>query len=1120
MELWYQQHSYLTSPAAVQAVESTIDVAAAAGYTGVVLWDSSINVVNQPFWSSNLTYLEQVITYAKSKGMKIMPSVFPYGYSNDILNQNPNWAEAQRVTGTQFQVSADGAQLNLINSFPGLQNASFESGQTAWFSYGDPDVSVDTTVAHTGSNSARIAQGPGSNNARLFQQFSVVPWRQYHLRLWIKTQNLTFSSGFAVYVMDSSDWNAQRLNGYISMSGAANVNQDWTAYDFTINSQSSTSLSLLMGEWGGSVGTLWVDDVVFEETDLVYVVRRDGTPLKMYDPANSSTVFQEGTDFNSISDPEVAPGGFTDKYHTPPVVTLPSGTRLRPGQIVAIDSYAVVPIYGNQVGMCLTDAGLQQYLQANINSVVSLFGSGNPMMFGYDEMRHLNSCATCRAKNMTAGQLLAWSVGQSMSMLNNVSPGTPVYFWNDMFDPNMNAHNDYYYVEGDLTGSWLGLPANATIMNWNLGNLQTSLKFFAGLTPQQTNAFHQVISGFYDPADNNGSNAAVAELQQASGIPGVVGMMYTTWTDNYGQLTSFAAGATQGWPAYLASVGLTLTSTNGTITGTVSNSAGMRVTGAQVLLMLSGGTPVSVTTGSDGSFLISKLSPGNYSMTVTATGYAAAQSTITITAGVVNTLALTLIPSSFSPIRINAGGGAYTDSSGHAWTADTAFVNGATYAGSAPISNTPDPALYQTERYSEGVPLEYKFAVPNGSYNVTLKFAEIYFTSPGQRVFNIVINGATVLPNLDIYAAAGGSNIANDQTFVASVSSNVLDIQLVPVVQNPKVSAIQIVLASGAAATGSIAGTISSASGTPVPGATISWSGGSATAMADGSYVLSAVPSGTVNITVTASGYQNATQSVAVNANSTATQNFVLQPVAGTISGIITSGGTPVSGATVSCSCGSATTTANGGYALSNVPAGTVSITASAPGYQSAKQNVTVLANSMVTQNFALMPISGTISGKVTNSVGAAISGATVSYSGGSIITATDGSFTFSNVPAGTVTIAVSAANFAGSSQITTVSPGAITTANFILRPLTGSISGTVTAASGKAVAGATVRISGGVVLTSVTITTDAKGHYQSGVVPVGNYQITVVKGGFTSQTKATTVTANTVTAVDFNVTK
>jgi hypothetical protein len=211
---------------------------------------------------------------------------------------------------------------------------------------------------------------------------------------------------------------------------------------------------------------------------------------------------------------------------------------------------------------------------------------------------------------------------------------------------------------------------------------------------------------------------------------------------------------------------------------------------------------------------------------------------------------------------------------------------------------------------------------------------------------------------------------------------------------------------------------------------------------------------------------------------------------------------------------------ANGSYVLSNIQAGTVSMTVSAPGYQSVNQNVTVVANSTVTQNFALTPTPGTVSGRATNSVGAAIPSAIVSYTGGSILTATDGGFTLSNVPAGTVTITVSAANFASSSQTTTVSPGAMTTVNFILPPLTGSISGAVTAASGKAVASATVMISGGVVLTTVTTTTDANGHYQSGVVPVGSYQITVVKGAYTPQAKATAVSANTVATVNFNLTK
>ena len=48
---------------------------------------------------------------------------------------------------------------------------------------------------------------------------------------------------------------------------------------------------------------------------------------------------------------------------------------------------------------------------------------------------------------------------------------------------------------------------------------------------------------------------------------------------------------------------------------------------------------------------------------------------------------------------------------------------------------------------------------PGGSYNVRLDFAEIFFASPGQRVFNVAINGAAVLKNFDIVATTGGIDL-------------------------------------------------------------------------------------------------------------------------------------------------------------------------------------------------------------------------------------------------------------------------------------------------------------------------------------------------------------------------
>jgi hypothetical protein len=142
-------------------------------------------------------------------------------------------------------------------------------------------------------------------------------------------------------------------------------------------------------------------------------------------------------------------------------------------------------------------------------------------------------------------------------------------------------------------------------------------------------------------------------------------------------------------------------------------------------------------------------------------------------------------------LRVNAGGGAYTDSQGNVWSIDTGYSGGSGYTTTRAISNTTTPALYQTERWNPGL-LRYQFSVPAGSYNVTLKFAEIYFSSTGMRKFNVSINGQSVLSNFDIVAAAGGALRAIDRQFSVSALNGVITIDFIPVVENPKISAIEI----------------------------------------------------------------------------------------------------------------------------------------------------------------------------------------------------------------------------------------------------------------------------------------------------------------------------------------
>ena len=146
----------------------------------------------------------------------------------------------------------------------------------------------------------------------------------------------------------------------------------------------------------------------------------------------------------------------------------------------------------------------------------------------------------------------------------------------------------------------------------------------------------------------------------------------------------------------------------------------------------------------------------------------------------------------FTPIRVNAGGSAYTDSLGQVWSADTGYLGGVTYAVPASIQGTSDPALYQTLRYSAQ---QYQFSVPAGSYNVKLKFAETYYGSPGKRVFNVALNSTTVLQSFDPVAAAGASFTAVDRSFPVNSSGQIL-IQFSPLIDNPILNAIEITSAT------------------------------------------------------------------------------------------------------------------------------------------------------------------------------------------------------------------------------------------------------------------------------------------------------------------------------------
>jgi hypothetical protein len=152
-------------------------------------------------------------------------------------------------------------------------------------------------------------------------------------------------------------------------------------------------------------------------------------------------------------------------------------------------------------------------------------------------------------------------------------------------------------------------------------------------------------------------------------------------------------------------------------------------------------------------------------------------------------------------LDINAGGGAVDN-----WVADEDFSGGTATSTSAAINTShvanPAPqAVYQTNRFGN-----FTYTIPGftagAKYIVDLHFAETFWTAPGQRLFNVLINGNQVLTNYDIFASAGGEFIATVESFaVTADATGTITIQFVPgAADNPQVNGIEIGVGTAAAA--------------------------------------------------------------------------------------------------------------------------------------------------------------------------------------------------------------------------------------------------------------------------------------------------------------------------------
>ena len=496
-QLWIYYPTNLLVDQNIDKLKEIWGRAAAAGYTHVLLADSKFSrlAAMDKRYFANVERTKQIAADLK---LTIVPAVFQIGYSNDLLSNDPNLAEGLPVKDALFIVKDNAARLK----------ADPEVAFRAKFDFADEGVKVDT-AHHTATVANHTA------NARMNQKLAVTPYRHYHVSVQVKTENYTGHPEIKALCADGVSLNWTNLH--------VKPTQDWTTAHVTFNSLNHNEITLYLGVWGGAKGKLEWKDWRIEEVGLLNVLRRPGAPLSVRWGEKSLV---EGRDFDPIKDPRMGtipwPGGYEVFHESPAIRTkgLADGTQLR------VSWYHPHVIYDEQMPCCLAEPKVNEILTDQARRMRELFGATGYMM-SHDEIRVCNQDESCLKTGKTPGQLLA----DNARFCTHLLDGATVYAWNDMFDPFHNAvKGPYYLVNGPWTGSWEGLDKSVVIMNWNFGKRDDSLKFFAD------RGHRQILAGYYDHKPEQIKDW----LASAAKVQGVIGVMYTTWRNDYSNIEAFA----------------------------------------------------------------------------------------------------------------------------------------------------------------------------------------------------------------------------------------------------------------------------------------------------------------------------------------------------------------------------------------------------------------------------------------------------------------------------------------------------------------------------------------------------------------------------------------------------
>ena len=513
----------------VDGLIALMDRAKKAGYNGMLIGDSKFGrIEGRPDnYYANLARTKKA---AEDLGIELIVSVFSIGYSNDILQNNPDLAEGIAVRDCPMIVrDGKAAVAGATNLVQGGGFEETDGKRIAGWDWMDACATRDTAVRHSGAASVRLEKFRGDaehGNGRIVRKLTLAPWRQYRVDAWIKTEGLSGAERVQINPLA-----AGRALNYAHLG--VKPTQDWTQHSVLFNTLDHAEVSLYIGLWGGKDGTFWIDDVSVREVAGVNLLRREGCPLKVTSD-DGKTEYVEGKDFQRWEYPKMGRtpyGGQYEVVHPEPPLVLAPDSRIREGATLKVSFYHTVVIYGGQVSACMVHDEVFRYLEEEVRQLRKHLAPKKYFM-SHDEIRVAGQCELCRAGGRTAGQVLAENVRRCTGIIRKIEPEAEVFVWSDMFDPNHNAVDKYYLAGSTFAGSWEGLDPSVRVACWHFEKREASLDFFA------KRGHRMIMAGYYD-ADDVGANVR-GWRDAAAKVRGAEGLIYTTWRNEYKDLETFA----------------------------------------------------------------------------------------------------------------------------------------------------------------------------------------------------------------------------------------------------------------------------------------------------------------------------------------------------------------------------------------------------------------------------------------------------------------------------------------------------------------------------------------------------------------------------------------------------